>query len=88
MPASAGKTDKKTGRKTKFRPKSFPKHFPNLGKSKNSHIKQKPYIVFGDAFLIQYMVSVAGVAGFEPTNDGVRGTLKTQNMAENSRKTL
>ena len=24
--------------------------------------------------LIQYMVSVAGVAGFEPTNDGVRGS--------------
>ena len=34
------------------------------------------------------MASVAGVAGFEPTNDGVRGTLKTQKMAENSRKTL
>ena len=31
---------------------------------------------------------VAGVAGFEPTNDGVRGTLKTQKMAKNSRKTL
>ena len=72
MPAIAGKTDKKTGRKTKFNPKSFPISFPNLGKSENSHIKQKPYIVFGCTFLIQYMVSVAGVAGFEPTNDGVR----------------
>ena len=41
----------------------------------------KPYIVFDLLNLIQYMVSVAGVAGFEPTNDGVRGTLKTQKMA-------
>ena len=71
------KQAEKRGKKTKFNPKSFPISFPNLGKSERSHIKQKPYIVFDQLNLIQYMASVAGVAGFEPTNDGVRGTLKT-----------
>ena len=33
-------------------------------------------------------LKMAGVAGFEPTNDGVRGTLKTSKTAEISRKTL
>ena len=56
-----------------YSPRFCPISFPNLGKSENSHIKQKPYIVFDLLNLIQYMVSVAGVAGFEPTNDGVRG---------------
>ena len=50
-----------------------PISFPNLGKRKTSQIKQKPYIVFDLLNLIQYMASVARVAGFEPTNDGVRG---------------
>ena len=75
------KQAEKRGKKTKFNPKSFPISFPNLGKRKTSHIKQKPYIVFGSTFLIQYMVSLAGVAGFEPTNDGVRGTPKLPNIA-------
>lgn len=30
---------------------------------------------------------MAGVAGFEPTNDGVRGIKKLRNMAQNARKT-
>ena len=39
-------------------------------------------------FIHKIVHKLAGVAGFEPTNDGVRGTLKTQKMAKNSRKTL
>ena len=39
-------------------------------------------------FIHKIVHKLAGVAGFEPKNDGVRGTLKTQKMAENSRKTL
>ena len=39
-------------------------------------------------FIHKIVHKFAGVAGFEPTNDGVRGTLKTQKMAKNSRKTL
>ena len=37
-------------------------------------------------FLITTL-KMAGVAGFEPTNDGVRGIKKLQNMAQNTRKT-
>ena len=32
------------------------------------------------------MVSVAGVAGFEPTNDGVRGMRNTSKMAQKHQK--
>ena len=39
---------------------------------KNSQKRKTLYIVFLNRNL-QYIVSVAGVAGFEPTNDGVRG---------------
>ena len=53
------KQAEKRGKKTKFNPKSFPISFPNLGKSERSHIKQKPYIVFDQLNLIQYMASVA-----------------------------
>ena len=38
---------------------------------KNSQKRKTLYIVFLNLNL-QYIVSVAGVAGFEPTNDGVR----------------
>ena len=39
-------------------------------------------------FIHKIVHKLAGVAGFEPTNDGVRGTLKTHKTAENSRKNL
>ena len=32
--------------------------------------------------LVQFASKMAGVAGFEPTNDGVRGFVRTQKMAD------
>ena len=39
----------------------------------NSAKKIKHYILCSGFKNLQYIVSMAGVAGFEPTNDGVRG---------------
>ena len=80
MPAIAGEFGKKQRLLPKFGPRFYPNSFPNLGKSEKIHIKQKPYIVFDLLNLIQYMVYVAGVAGFEPTNDGVRGGRENSSM--------
>ena len=80
-PAYAGKTGWKAGRKTKFNPKNFPISFPNLGKRKTSHIKQKTYIVFDLLNLIQYMVSVAGVAGF--ARNGIAIVRRRRNRVSN-----
>ena len=59
----------------------FPISFPNLGKRKISHIKQKPYIVFDLLNIIQYMVSVAGVAGF--VRNGIAIVRQRRNRVSN-----
>ena len=77
--------------KERLFPPQLPHNSPHNHRGEKSHRKnKKPYIVFGSTFLIQYMVSVAGVAGFEPTNDGVRvrGTpQKWGKIEQNSLKT-
>ena len=66
------KQAEKRGEKQNSIRKVSPFLSPIWGRRKQVAKNKKPYIVFGNTFLIQYMVSVAGVAGFEPTNDGVR----------------
>ena len=75
------KQAKKRDKKTKFNPKNFPISFPNLGKRKINHKKQKPYIVFDLLNLIQYMVSVAGVAGF--ARNGIAIVRRRRNRVSN-----
>ena len=75
------KQAKKRSKKQNSIRKVSPFLSPIWGRGKQTIKKQKPYIVFDLFNLIQYMVSVAGVAGFEPTNDGVRGKLLFQKSA-------